>query len=287
MLGKSKKSRRRVANLRSKPTFSYFHSRPTQNRALPSSASKAPLIAISSYWRLVPSFLALAACLAVLGYSLYIAPTVVIRTEGAALFRPNDEYRLGINQILSRSLLNRSKLTFDSAKLEEEISDLYPEIANVTVAVPLVGHTPVVGISFADPTIKFVSGTAQMVLDNTGKVLPLVATNAALPLVSDESGIAYKAGDRALSSEEVTALISVYSEILANDKKVSSMRIGVAPKEFALQVEGESYYVKFKLDNTAREQVGALWAVLNSMSAEGKKPATYIDVRLSERVFIL
>lgn len=65
------------------------------------------------------------------------------------------------------------------------------------------------------------------------------------------------------------------------------MRIGAAPQELALHLEGESYYVKFKLDNTAREQVGAFWAVLDRLQAEGKKPATYVDVRLSERVFVL
>ncbi|MDO8335230.1 MAG: hypothetical protein Q7T74_00385 [Candidatus Saccharibacteria bacterium] len=287
MFGIKKRTRRQPVSTRSKQSFSYFHGQASQGRPPRNNPIKASRPGVGSYWRLVPSLLALVACLATIGYSLYIAPTAVLRTEGAALFRPSDDYRLGINQILSGSLLNRSKLTFDSTKLEQEILDLYPEIAGVTVAVPLVGHTPVIGIRFADPTIKFVSGAQQMVLDNTGKVLPLVATNAALPVVSDESGIVYESGDRALSSDEVSALISVHSEILANDKKVASMRIGVAPKEFALQLEGESYYIKFKLDHTAREQVGALWTVLERLVAEGKKPATYIDVRLAERVFVL
>lgn len=289
MFGRAKKNRRQPVSTSGGAKFSYFHSQSARvNQPKNSTKAKGPKLAAKAYWRLVPTFLALAACLATIGYSLYISSTVAIRTEGAALFRAADEYRLGINQLLSRSILNRSKLTFDSTKLEQEILDLYPEIAGVTVAVPLVGHTPVVGISFADPTIKFVSGAQQMVLDTTGKVLPLVATNAALPVISDESGITYRAGDRALSSEEVSALLSVHSEILANDKRVASMRIGVAPKEFALQIEGESYYVKFKLDHrTVREQVGALWVVLDRLASEGKKPNTYIDVRLAERVFVL
>lgn len=283
MFGKN--SRRRPANSKTAPVYSYYQQKRPDNK-LKSKPARNPSQSKRS-WHMIPTFLAAFACVATLVYSLYVSPNIVLKTSGTAFYRDKQTYVNEINQMLSGSVLNKSKLTLNSSALEQQILKKYPEVASVTVALPLVGRTPIVGITFAAPAMRFVSVGQQLILDTSGKVLPISNLDVTLPMVTDDSGIAYKVGERALTSEEVEAITTVYDEILAHERKVANIKIGTAPKEAQLQIEGENYFIKFKLDKTAREQVGALWASLDKLASEGKKPATYIDVRLSERVFVL
>lgn len=228
---------------------------------------------------------ALAACLGIVLYNLYITPAAVVQSEGQNLYRSFDVYEQGIKDVISDSILNRSKITFNSQSVEKKILETYPEISSATVTVPLVGHEPVVGIRFAEPKLKFISAGKQMVLDESGKILPLEAVSAPLPAVTDDSGISYKIGDRALTRQEVLFISVAAAEVAANSRTIANIKIGTAPKEFSLQFEGEAYFVKFSFEYPIRQQLGAMWATLERLG--GNKPKTYLDVRLAERVFAL
>lgn len=265
------------------PAFSYYRGQQSQVKSPRSSQNikKHNL----NWLRVLPSLTALAICLGIVLYNLYITPAAAIQAEGQNLYRPFDDYRQGIKDIMGSTIFNRSKITFNSETIEEKILETFPEISSASVAVPLVGHQPIVGIRFAEPKLRFSSAGKQMILDESGKVLPLDSVATPLPEVVDESGINYKIGDRALTREDVAAIISTNAEVTANGRKLSSIKIGTAPQEFTVQFEGESYFIKLSFEYPIRQQLGAMWAVLDRLGAD--KPKSYLDVRLAERVFVL
>ena len=281
MLGFGSKKLKQRASIGSAPTFSYYRSSsPVVTPRKDKNPKNSP-----SWLKFLPSLIAIVACLGLVVYNLYISPGASVQAEGQNLYRPFEAYQRGINDILGSSILNRIKITFNSESIEQKILEAFPELSNVTVAVPLVGHDPVVGIRFAEPRLKFMSDGKQMLLDVSGKVLPLEDVAANLPTVTDESNISYKIGDRALTRQEVAAISSTASEVNANSRKILSVKIGTAPKEFNIQLEGEDYFVKLSFEYPIKQQLGALWAVLERLGND--KPKSYIDVRLGERVFVL
>lgn len=200
-------------------------------------------------------------------------------------------YETAAQKIMSDSFLNRNKLTLDSAKLSRDMSRQFPELASVTVTVPLLAHRPIVYIQTAQPVLILAASNGSFVLSNNGHALvpstqlPALAS-LNLPLVGDQSGLSVKVGQQVLSSQNVSFIEYVAKELTTKNVSPSSLTLPAATSELDVQVTGKTYLVKFNLQsNNARQQVGTLLATMGQLDKQNIAPAKYIDVRVDGRAY--
>lgn len=212
-------------------------------------------------------------------------------------FRSNEEYVGIVEEVYARSLFNKSKLTLDSTRFEEELLAELPEAENTVAVVPLAGTKLQVGIEFATPVLRVQLGNLkQGVIGENGNLLyqsdttDILSKFARLPLINPEPDIEVGVGDRMLTSNEVALLRLLMSEFDGSSvhrPSVASIVHSVEKREFRVSFEGVSYFAKLTSEREARPQVGALVATIEDLERRGQPAGQYIDVRVEGRVFIL
>lgn len=200
-------------------------------------------------------------------------------------------YEAAAQKILAGSILNRNKLTLDSAKLSRDMRKQFPELATASVTVPLLAHRPIVYIQTARPALVLAASNGSFVLSNSGRALvPSTklesVDNLNLPLVGDQSGFNVVVGQQVLSSQNVHFIELVVKQLAAKNITVSAMTLPAASSQLDVQITGKPYSVKFNLQsNTARQQVGTYLATVSQLDKQNVTPGKYVDVRVDGRAY--
>ena len=235
----------------------------------------------------LPTYVAIVVIIASLLYSSVLGskPLVVVSAD-TGLFTKT-YYEDYAARLASGSIMNRSKLTFDSRSFSSKLRDALPEVKEANVHIPLLGRRLVVGLSFVAPAYIFrVSGRDYIVGEN-GVVLAAASDvdkskAAHLRLLEDKAPLQVSVGKTVLLASDVAFIRTVTNELAANGITVTSMVLPQGAGE--LYAYTSSYYIKFSFVGDAKQQVGACIAVLHTLG--NTLPAEYIDARVGERVFV-
>jgi hypothetical protein len=214
--------------------------------------------------------------------------------EPAASFLLHDEkaYEAAASRYLASSVWNGNKLTVNTGAVAARLQQDFPELTSVSVALPLVGHRPVVYIRTAAPRLLLTTTNGQsFVVDENGKALiaaSRVADLAALklPVINDESGISLSEGKTVLSSSSVSFIRIVLSELSAQNIRPERITLPAGTSELDVYPVGTSYFVKFNFQSeTALQQAGTYLATAARLKEQGITPNQYIDVRVDGRAY--
>jgi hypothetical protein len=215
-------------------------------------------------------------------------------TDLSGLFDNNQsEYQQAAQKLFAKSILNHNKLTIDTNKIEQQLMLEYPEMTDVSVALPILGHQPVIYIQIAQPTLILNDSRGTYVLDGNGKVLTSNSqassfSSLKLPSVSDQSGLVLSRNLQALPSGDITFIQTLTAQLSAKGLSIASMSLPAATSELDVQIKSESYFVKFNLESgDARQQVGTFLATQSYLQSQSIIPAKYIDVRVDGRAYYL
>ena len=107
---------------------------------------------------------------------------------------------------------------------------------------------------------------------------------ASLRTIKDLTPISVKLGQTVLLASDVAFMQTVFSELERADMKAQTAVLPQGAGELHIELQDKTYKVKFSLLGDARQQVGALIATVQSLG--DAVPQEYVDVRLSERVFV-
>lgn len=276
------------------PVFSYYSSR---NRAsAPVGRNHNHDAKPKSARRLayqLPAILTAAIILFSLAYlsTLTTSPKIVPYVESTPnLLQDSKVYAAAAADILDDSILNRSKLTIDTDKIAAELKQKFPELAEVSVVMPLAGRRPIIELQPADPALIIAAESGVFILNADGRaVMDARKAPAGLtenvPLLADETATPVELGSLALTKDMVAYVNNVSHQLRSADMEIESMVLPTLPHELHLRVVGEEYYVKLNTLGDARIQSGAFLAVHESLSKQNQLPAEYIDVRLEDKVF--
>jgi hypothetical protein len=214
--------------------------------------------------------------------------------EPAASFLLHDQktYQAAVDGYLARSIWNGNKLTINTEAIALNLQRDFPELTSVNVALPLVGHRPVVYIRSAAPRLLLASHAGQSyVVDENGKAL-IAATHVPnlaalkLPVIDDESGIHLSEGKTVLSSSSVSFIRVVLAELAAQHVSLQRISLPAGTSELDVYPSGVSYFIKFNLQSeTALGQVGTYLATAEHLQEQGITPTQYIDVRVDGRAY--
>lgn len=281
-----------------RPAFSYYSSSRTPEntqtgrqirteRPLQKEAEKGRQISRFSpqlsFWLLVG--LAVICLLKVLLLSTSPKVIVVGNTAVAKTYlQPVSTYETAAHKILNGSLTNRTKLTVNLDGAAAALQKEFPELQTVSLDVPLVGSRPIVYVQVAQPTVILQNPHGNYALNSGGVVLARLSNvPGGIPVVADQSGAMPRPGKQFLPSSEVAFIHTVAYQFKAAHMGITTFVLPAnTPYELDVRPDGHAYIVRFNLQEDAMTQSGAAIATLQQVA---QKPASYIDVRVPDRVY--
>lgn len=275
------------------PVFSYYSSRSggdvERGRYEPPKTHRRGLERLKH----LPTTLALIALVGCVFYASILNnhPRVMIAASstGKPLQRPSKVYEDYISKQLDSSVLNKSKLTFDSNSVTEGLQKQFPEVANAIVTIPLIGHRPVVHIAVSSPAFILGSTSGAYYISTDGK--PLVRVNdVANPLsnmitVTDETNLPVTIGKQILPTDTVTFITGVIKQLQATKTPIQSVTLPLEANELQVRIVGQPYAVRYNTLGDPRIETGTFLAVKKRLEGSGDIPKEYIDVRVEERAY--
>lgn len=282
------------------PVFSYHASRSVADRNLgrsvpPEMAERQSKRLISLGRRVVWLAVALACVtFAASQISLTATPKVIVVPDGnsTVFLRSTATYVQAASKLFDQKFSERNKLTVNSNGIAQSLKEDFPELANVSITVPMIGNQPAVYIQPAQPSFVLAAGSGEFVLDMSGRAFasiegPTTFGNLKLVTITDETGTKPHLGQAALPSSDVTFIQTVLAELAAQHFGVRQVVLPPAASEVDVYIAGKPYYVKFNMQDQAgvMQQAGAFIAVAQQLASQGTTPKTYIDVRLDGRAY--
>lgn len=210
-------------------------------------------------------------------------------TNISSLPRSPAVYQAAASKFLAGSIWNRNKITVDTSKFNRQMMKQFPELASVSVTLPLLAHRPVVYLQPSQPALVLITSSGSFVIDTRGKALLAADQSSAeskLPQVLDQSGLRAELNHQVLSSDNVSFVQAVVAQLAAKQVTASSMVLPAGTSELDVHLAGKPYFVKFNLhNNDPRQQVGTFLATVASLQKKNTAPAQYVDVRVDGRAY--
>lgn len=227
--------------------------------------------------------------------SLSNEPRVILLDSNGSsyTFHDAEQYQQAAAKHLGSSVWNKNKITVNTGKASADLQKQFPELADVAITLPLIGHRPIYHLRANPPAFILQAINGSYVLDSGGKAL--IAKDAAsestikdLTTITDQTGLRAQIGKQVLSSSEADFMRTVVDTFAAKNITVTALVLPAdGAHELHVRLAGKAYLVKFNmLDNkTARQQAGTYLATINSLSAQNIVPAQYVDVRVLGRAY--
>ncbi len=278
---------------RGRGVFSYYANRAPEPQSsgrvgqAPRPQKRRPL------WRYIPSFVAAVALVISLGYVLKLDshPKISLAAvpHGIAIRQPG-EYQSAAESILKHSWFDHNKLTIDTGKVERQMKQQFPELSEVSVTLPLLGHRPFIELAAVQPVLVLSTKTGLVVVGSNGKAVAagLKADNPALkdlPVIIDDSGLTIQTGSAVLPTSQVSFIQALVAQLKAEKLQIDSITLPAAPNQVDVRLKDTAFFIKFNTSIDARQQVGTFLAVKQKLGAENRAPSEYIDVRVEEKAF--
>lgn len=228
-----------------------------------------------------------------LSVGLSSSPKIVIIGDASNKFALQDTavYQQAAHRLLGSSMANNNKLTINTDAVATQLKQQFPEIHAVSISLPFIGRQPTIYIQPATPQLVLATPSGQFIIDSAGRALATADAGTQLPdkrpvpIVTDQSGLTFKKGDIALSSESVAFMTEIAGQLDAKQIKTETWTLPRAASELDVKVSGAPYFIKFNLQGTAKEQVGAFLAARQYLGGQGTTPGEYIDARVPGRVY--
>lgn len=226
-------------------------------------------------------------------YMTTLSPSAQIEplNENTAALHNTSAYKNTADELLSESIMSKSKATIDGKKISAQLKAKYPELTTVTLGVPLLSRHPVLYIEISQPALVLSASTGSFIVGTSGTILASstqIASSVrdALPVVSDQSGLPLDLHTRVLASDDVGFMQIVAAQLKAKSYDVSGMTLPKATGELDVQIRNQPYFIKFNLQaKTPKEQVGTYMATISQLQKQKVTPAQYVDVRVDGRAY--
>ena len=222
---------------------------------------------------------------------LLSADAKVVMVAASNTFRDPAVYQKAASDAFLSSKFNTNKVTVDAGGIRESLMKTFPELADVSVSLPLIGRQPVVYLepSTSRLIVQTVVGEV-FVLDDTGRAVaagPVVDSlrEAGLPEVKDENQLDVSLGSAVLPSTSVAFITEVAQQLKAKGVTIASLTLTNTPSELHVRLSEVGYYIKFNTRGDARVAVGSLLALKQYLESQHKTPAEYIDARIENRAY--
>lgn len=208
--------------------------------------------------------------------------------DGGSPYHGNNVYQEAAKRLMGKSIFNRSKLTISTGRIEKQFLAAYPELDAAELSLPVIGRRPTLTLHLRRPVLVLTTKQSALIVDSNGVVISEAALVAgsvkdALPKVQDESGVDAKIGSQALTNETIAFIDNVSQQLNAKKLVLDHLVLPKVANELDIYIKDQNYFVKADVTGDARLQMGAFFAVRDSLKAS--LPSEYMDVRVEDKVF--
>jgi|SRR3989344_856186 len=296
MFGRHKKLSNRsrrpiVERLEKQPVFSYYGQHRSKQSRRPSQVLNKR-IGLRPWWHFVPSIISITAITISLVYMLGLSanPKVISQGNSSLLLHPIGDYQKAAQQQFESSWLNRSKITVNTSAIAGQLKDKFPELADVSITLPLIGRRPVVYILPSPLELVLKTQSGNFVINHQGKAVldlgrRIPTSSQTLPIVTDQSGLDVKVGQTAIPASYVDFTSTVLQQLRAKQFLVDSIVLPARSFELDVRLRGQLYTIKMNLQNDATQQIGTFLAAEQKLTQSDQIPADYFDVRVPGRIY--
>ncbi len=196
------------------------------------------------------------------------------------------------SKILNNSILNKSKLTFQRDKVQEQMMAAFPELTRVEITTPFFRHQPHIRMIVAQPSVMLTNGSQLYVVDENGRAIFDATQNkpafdtSSLPLVQDKTTFQLRQGAPVLTRVQVDYIKMLVFQTSQKNLNVASMTLSGGGGELDMSLGGLPYYGKFNMFEDPRKSVGTFLAMKERLERDKATPKEYIDVRIAERAYV-
>jgi hypothetical protein len=293
--GGSRTVRQAAPITKQKKVFSYYDNRPADSQK-PSSTKYIPKVTRQQWVRNLPAIFAIIVVFISALYCLGLnnKPQVVIAppTDSTAVppLRSKQAYQQGAEDILHESILNSTKFTINTARFEKQFLQRFPEVADVSISLPLISQQPVITLQEAEPALLVQSSHHLVVLGKDGRVIMSAdsltpAVRQQLTLVTDQSGLSTDLGKGVLSTTDVQFILTVLAQLKAQHLTPQTVTLPAQSQEVDIKLNGQPYFIKFDLGTSPQQGVGAYLALKQLLDQQKVTPSSYVDVRIEGRAY--
>ncbi len=236
------------------------------------------------------SFWAIVALVAVIFFQLvYVGSNGRVLDAGGGVSQESlDDYSQTFKALLSKGVLNRTKLTLDVKGIEKELQKAHPDIESVTVSTPILGSRPEARVTVSPPAFVLYQQGQGFILSESGYVslLPEDFGDIDLLSVQDETGEPVEVSKRLIPASHVDFMQSVSYQLKSQQMAIETFILPAGQAfELRVRIVGKPYYAKFNLAEDSVLQSGALAATVKQLDEQGKSPSEYVDVRVPGKVY--
>lgn len=293
-----------AGNVGQNRTFSYYAARSQSEVAIGREAAqeKPPIRRLPTRFQRLRKhsgwLLGMLLVMAAIVYELQLSttPKVVslVSSSEATFLQESHVYQQAAQQLFAESAANRNKLTVDASAIAYRLRQQFPELQEVSVALPVIGDKATVFVRPAAPAMVLAASNGTYIIDENGRALAEAKAGTNLqrlnvPSVTDQSGLAVELGKQVLPRSATAFISTVAEQLKARKIGVQSMTLPAAAGELDVYIANRPYFVKFNIEkgteDSAMVQAGTLLAALKKLDREGRTPAQYVDVRLEGRVY--
>jgi cell division septal protein FtsQ len=226
-------------------------------------------------------------------YCISLSTRANVQLDGSSVRLRNQEaYQAIVNEAIGSSPLSYTKLTFNSAKVTEELQKKLPEVGAVSVSTPVFLFQPQIRLQLSQPAALLATDSATFLIDDQGMALIELAKNrpsfdtTKLPVLQDQTGLRVEQGKPALTSMQVAYMHELKLQAEAKQLEMESMIMKSGGGELDVRYKDSSYTVKYNFFEDPRLSFGTFFAAREKFQNDNIKVAEYIDVRIPERAYI-
>ena len=221
------------------------------------------------------------------------AKIVIVGSKNNTIFNRVSvaNYQTAYKKFMTKSLWNDNKITFRKNDLINYLLNDFPELARVDLTIPFLSSQPTIYLSPTSPALILIEPNGFFAIDSKGRAIAEASNLSSLglntlPEVTDLSGVQVSLGKLSLSSSDVFFIQEVVGQLNVKGYKIAKMTLPSDSAELDVYLVGQSYYIKFNLENNdPRQQAGTFLATIAYLKARGITPTQYIDVRVNGRAY--
>lgn len=201
-----------------------------------------------------------------------------------------NHYQISAKKLLAGSILNRNKITIDTGMLSSQLKNMFPDVASVSISLPLASHQPIIYIQPSSPSILLKTTNESYIVNTQGNILSYTTSNNMqkfrIPTLLDPISSQLKINQQVLTTGEIVFIETVVKNLAIHQLSVKVFTLLSGGTELDAQINNQPYFVKFNLENSnSRQQVGTFLATLATLRSQNITPTQYIDVRVDGRAY--
>lgn len=187
-------------------------------------------------------------------------------------------------EILNSSALGRNLLLVDTKKLIRQFSEKNPRLGSVKIN----KHWPnglEVTVVERQPSLIWKTGNSQYVLSENGQAYSeWGGESSPLSVVTDSTNLPVKVGQQVVPASFIVFSRDLTAGLKKARVEFDNLFVPETTSEIFVHTKA-GYILKFDATRSVDDQVVDLTAVLDALAKQKKKPAEYIDLRVSGKAF--